>query len=136
MSERRSWLGLLLVACCTTLGARTAFADAILIGPDFGMYKVGQHLSDDAVVDIGSCGWLITLWNGRKFVYLRGPYKGRLGAYKTPKLECYPEVIRERETVYDRYFRQICVRQNLCDAACKATFQLVTDKASMKLKCQ
>jgi hypothetical protein len=137
MSKQRNRFRLLIVACCAVLASQTAYADYVLISA-FGNYKIGQHLSDNAIVDIAKCD-SIAVWNGKEFLDLDGPYKGPLSAYKAPKEQCHimssPEVIGERESIWDSFFRQVCEKKNTCDTVCKGAFERVSDKTKMKLKC-
>lgn len=134
MGRQKSWLVILLLAACyITMGMpRTAAAQVVLIGPDFGSYSVGQQLPDDPTLDIPRCASIV-LRIGNKFQGFSGPYKGPLSNYKDPGMECF--VVGERVNVYDQYFHQICEKQGHCDATCTAVFGQLPDKISMKLQC-
>jgi hypothetical protein len=160
MTKRHSRLGtFLMTVCCTLWLVQNAIAEVIVIGetvemdtrggikfdregdpippPPTSGLKVGRRLPDNPILNIPECVTL-TVRAGNRFLTLPGPYKGPLSAYRDANVNCdtsLKQSLGERENVYDRYFHEICEKQNSCDTTCKAAFQLIGVKGSTRLKC-
>ena len=133
MKPQYFWLGVLVVvAWCWIWAPRVAVAQTIVIGPSSTLYKIGDQLSNDPMLDIFFC-FTLTLRIGDKFQEFAGPYKGPLSKYKKPKVFCM--TTGERAHVYDDFFRQVCDKLSVCDATCTAVFAKLQDKQNMRLKC-
>jgi hypothetical protein len=160
MTKWHSRLGaFLMTICCTLWLVQSAIAEIIVIGetvetdtrdgtkfyregdpippPATSGLKVGQRLPDNPMLNIPECVTL-TVRAGNRFLTLRGPHKGPLRTYRDANVLCNTSInqsLGERENVYDRYFHEICEKQNSCDTTCKAAFQLIGVKGSTRLKC-
>jgi hypothetical protein len=42
---------------------------------------------------------------------------------------------QERQRLYERYFVEVCQKDNRCDSDCKAVFDQIDNKANLKLTC-
>ena len=125
-------------AVAVLLGAsgRGASAEVIVIGSDFEAYPIGSRLpDDDPQLDIPRCRTLV-LHSGQTFLELPGPYTGLLSTYRNANAFCEQLTFDERQNWYDHYFKNICVKEQRCDALCKAVFDKVEDKSEFSFQCK
>jgi hypothetical protein len=126
------WLGIFLALEACSIPASLAAADDITVIGYEGwgnsdLYKPGQKLSADSILQIERCGTLVVRTDD-KFVELHGRYQGPLSAYKR-QFGCVGGSSTERVTAYDQYFLAVCERQSGCDAVCREVSRLIQREA-------
>lgn len=52
-----------------------------------------------------------------------------------PSLEGNRQSAKERQNLYESYFREICQPKQLCDATCKQVYQSLENKSLFVWKC-